>query len=458
MANKKRQAKKAAKYAKKHPKVIIALFLVLFVIVAAIVVLWFVKPALFHKLLGTGEHEWSEWQITLEADCGNAGSRERECSLCGEKQTEPVPATGLHNFNEDGECTVCGQGDFVGSESEIPSADLSVHFLELGNANTGDCTLIKCGDTEVLIDAGSKRDSTATVKQYIDEYCTDGVLEYVIATHAHEDHIAALVGEKNKDNGVLYSYEIGTVIQFAGHKTTSVVYNDYVLAVDYVKSRGTEVYTAKQCWYGTDGAQKQYYLDEAQTVSLNILYQKYYDETTSNENNYSVCTLLTQVTGDTEYNYLFTGDLEKSGEESLVSNNELPECVLFKGGHHGSSTSSNDALLEVIRPEHIAICACAGTYEYAEKPESGKNPKPEEVTKLNTFPTQEALDRMAKWTDKIYVTSLGILNDDYSTKECVSMNGNIVFYFNKRLKLYCSNNTVILKETDWFKANRTWNG
>jgi beta-lactamase superfamily II metal-dependent hydrolase len=49
-------------------------------------------------------------------------------------------------------------------------------------------------------------------------------------------------------------------------------------------------------------------------VTLNILYQKYYEQSTSSENNYSVCTLLSQ--GDDHY--LFTGDLEKSGENKLI--------------------------------------------------------------------------------------------------------------------------------------------
>ncbi len=344
----------------------------------------------------------------------------------------------------------------AGNVTEISEADLSVHFLELGNANAGDCTLIKCGNTEILIDAGSKRNSTETVKNYINKYCTDGKIEYVVATHAHEDHIAALVGESGKNNGVLYSYEIGTVIQFSGHNTTSGIYNDYVSAVAYAESQGAYVFTASQCWNNADGAQRTYYIDGESKISFNILYQKYYDEKASTENNYSVCTLLTQeISAEEKYSYLFTGDLEKAGEESLVRSNALPRCKLYKGGHHGSSTSSNDVLLNVIKPENIAICTCAGTYEYAKKP-SGENP--ESSAKLNTFPTQEALDRMAKWTDKIYVTSLGILREDFSTEKQVSMNGDIVFYYKEEFKLYCSDNSTVLKDTDWFAKNRTWNG
>ena len=77
------------------------------------------------------------------------------------------------------------------------------------------------------------------------------------------------------------------------------------------------------------------------SVEMEILYNYYYENTTSDENNYSVCLMFNQ--GDNHY--LFTGDLEKSGEEHLVEYYEdigepLPHCVLYKAGHHGSKTSS----------------------------------------------------------------------------------------------------------------------
>ena len=61
----------------------------------------------------------------------------------------------------------------------IETGELTINFLELGNKYTGDCTLIKIGDTEVLIDAGSRKGSAETLIPAISEYCTDGVLEYV---------------------------------------------------------------------------------------------------------------------------------------------------------------------------------------------------------------------------------------------------------------------------------------
>lgn len=444
MASKKqkRAAKKAVKAAKKHPVLITVIVIILVLVIAAIAILWFVKPDIFHKLLGTGNHIWGEWTVE-EPTCGKDGSQTHTCKVCNESETQILPATKNHTYNDENICIVCGYDNNVPSVEVISSAELSIHFLELGNKFTGDCTLIKCGDTEILIDAGSRSDSAATIKNYVDEYCTDGVLEYVIATHAHQDHIAGFVGSGKGENktGILYQYKIGTLIQFAGTGATTQVYKNYCTAVEYAQSRGTTVYTANQCWYETDGAKKQYYLNESQTVSMNILYNYYYDHDTREENDYSVCMLLTQQTGEDTYNYLFTGDLEEKGEEYLVEYNTLPEVELFKGGHHGSYTASTEKLLRVIKPKNVAVCCCCGTTEYT----SNLN---------NTFPAQAFIDRVAKYTQNIYCTTLIV---DYEAGEYTSMNGNIVFYYTTSLKLYCSENDIILKDTDWFKENRKWN-
>lgn len=326
---------------------------------------------------------------------------------------------------------------------DIISSDVSIHFLELGNANTGDSVLIKSGNTELLIDAGSKENSTETVKAYINSYCTDGKLEYVIATHAHEDHIAGLVGSSATHNGVLYSYEIGTILQFARTNqslTTKAgnptLYAEYLDAVEYAVGQGAIVYNALQCWNETDGAKKSYALSD--NVSFDILYQKYYGENSSRENNYSVCILLKEGT----HRYLFTGDLEKAGEKSLVQNNSLPKCDLYKAGHHGSNTSSCTELLEVIRPDVVCVCCCCGNMEYAKDP-------------LNDFPSQAFTDNVAKYTERIYVTTI---YDETAKNNFRSMNGTIVVFLKDGgIVVACSANTTVFKDTEWFKKNRTWN-
>ena len=83
------------------------------------------------------------------------------------------------NNSSDIELDVNAQGGAFTKEDiqTITNSDLSIHFLELGNEYTGDCTLIKVGDTEVLIDAGSRKGSAEAIVPYIAEFCTDGVLE-----------------------------------------------------------------------------------------------------------------------------------------------------------------------------------------------------------------------------------------------------------------------------------------
>ncbi|WP_461255763.1 bifunctional metallophosphatase/5'-nucleotidase [Treponema sp. R80B11-R83G3] len=57
------------------------------------------------------------------------------------------------------------------------SAELNIHFLKLGNQYTGDSIYIKYGDVEILVDAGSRKSSAPTIRNYIDQYNTDGKLE-----------------------------------------------------------------------------------------------------------------------------------------------------------------------------------------------------------------------------------------------------------------------------------------
>ena len=328
-------------------------------------------------------------------------------------------------------------------QEDIITDELSIHFIELDTYSTGDCTLIKTGNTEILIDAGAIKSCAPTISEYINEYCTDGVLEYVIATHAHEDHISAFVGTKKNGarNGILYTYKVETLIQFAGvtNKTSGgTLYAEYQEAVEYAKQTNqTKVYSALDCVKGLNGAQATYTLNEG--ITMSILYQRFYEDYTDNENDYSVCTLLSQGNN----HYLFTGDLDLDGETSLAENNDLPKCKLYKAGHHGSKTSSNEVLLQEIQPEIVCVCCCAGSDEYT------KN-------NANQFPTQEFIDRIAPYTDKIYVTTLAV---DKEANTFTSMNGDIVVSSNGgEVHVTCSNNDVILKETTWFKENRTWNG
>ena len=330
------------------------------------------------------------------------------------------------------------------TDAVFVSGDLQFHFMQLGNNYTGDSIYIKAGDTDILIDAGSRADSTDTTSAYIDRFCTDGVLEYVIATHADQDHIAGFAGS-NDHPSIFDRYECRTIIDFAQTNKTTNVYKKYVEKRDAEVEAGAVHYTALECWNETGGAKRSYEI--ADGVTMNVLYTKFYEEHTSDENNYSVCLLFTQG----ERNFLFTGDLEKEGEESLVESNDLPKVELFKAGHHGSGTSSGDALLSVIDPEIICVCCCAGSVEYTQNLQ-------------NTFPYQTTIDRFAEYTDRVYVTTYGTIEltkdddgeDKYVDTGFAPLHGNIVVTSKSGgVSVKCSENDgVLLKDTEWFRKNR----
>lgn len=329
-------------------------------------------------------------------------------------------------------------------KSDYVYGDLEMHFLELGNRYTGDSCYIKCGDVDILVDAGSKTSSSTTIANYLDTQVTDQKLEYIIVTHADRDHIAGFAGD-SKNPSIFARYEVDTIIDFpltnkVGSEETDVL-KDYYSERDNRVKKGAKHYNALQCYNNTDGGQRTYKLSD--TITLNILYNYYYENSSTDENNYSVCFQIE----DGDNKYLFTGDLELEGEEKLVANNSLDKVKLFKAGHHGSKTSSNDCLLDVIQPEVCVVTCCAGSVEYTQNLE-------------NTFPTQLFINRISKWTDKVYVTTVGTIAKDDSGKwkdvSYTSLNGIVVVKVNNgTLNVECSNNNTVLKDTDWFKNNRT---
>ena len=40
------------------------------------------------------DHTYGDWKVTVEATKKNAGSQTRSCTVCGNSETEEIPATG----------------------------------------------------------------------------------------------------------------------------------------------------------------------------------------------------------------------------------------------------------------------------------------------------------------------------------------------------------------------------
>ena len=326
--------------------------------------------------------------------------------------------------------------------SVVEFEDLEINFMMLGNKYAGDSIYIKAGETDILVDAGSRKNSATTIKDYLFDkeselhgYIEDNKLEYVIVTHADQDHIAAFVGSDGifKDDNI----KVETIIEFPKTNKTTDLYKEYRAAVDNLEANGTKRYTALECYNNENGASRV--IELAVGIEIEILYNYYYEHETDNENNYSVCFMLRR--GDEQF--LFTGDLENEGkaEEYLVQNNELGEVYLYKLGHHGSKTSSSEALLSVIKPK-VAVATCvAFTTEYTDDVD-------------NTFPTKIAIDNLSKYNvSHLYVPYMVSDNEDGYEPA----NGNIVVYSNSSgTGVKCSVTNEDFYTFDIFKQFRTW--
>ena len=322
---------------------------------------------------------------------------------------------------------------------------VEVYFPDLKNYKNGDCSLIKVGDTEVLIDAGPNTDSLEDISDFLSRTCTDGKIEYVIVTHAHIDHYSCFA----TSNGILSRFEIGTVIDFAQVTPTydengenirknTKRYKTYQKELSATVSRGTKHYTAKEARESGN-----YEFELSDTVTLKILDNKYYYEpdyvNLDTENNHSVCAMIKQRCTDGSYrNFLFTGDLQAEGEEYLVNNGELENVVLLKAPHHGSITSSTPEFLAAVKPEIVCICCNMGGI------------KDEDLH--NAFPTQTFINRVSNYTARVYAPTTVLEHDDGST---IPYNGTItVTSYRNTVKVKGDNHSRPILESEWFKSDR----
>ena len=264
--------------------------------------------------------------------------------------------------------------------------ELVVHYLDLDVS--GDSILIDYGNYEILIDAGgSKSAGSNIIVPYLKSFVEDSTIELMIATHGHEDHIAGFVGLSNQA-GVLKDFSFNNIVDLgAGYENLNSKNELTELQKQYNELRDNQI--KKGCQYYTirDIFENDLMIwsiapnltfSFLKTEFYNIPYTKY----TQNLNNYSIVSQLKFH----DQTFLFTGDLEKEGEESLLKLNNLSKINVFKAGHHGSNTASNQDLLEIIQPDTVIFTA-----------DSAK-----EAT--YNFPHIEAINRLTTYTDKFYTS------------------------------------------------------
>jgi competence protein ComEC len=208
---------------------------------------------------------------------------------------------------------------------------IKVHYIDVGQ---GDSILIQVNNKNLLIDAGTT-DSTDKLLSYLSKQNISR-LDYVIATHPHEDHIGGMAA-------IIRKFKIGQF--YAPRKTAST--RTFENMINALKSKNLKINTAKEGV--TIDLEKN-----AECVML-APNSDNYDST----NNYSAVLKITYGNS----NFLFMGDAEKLSEREILSKNLNVNCDMLKVGHHGSTSSSSPEFLDRVSPK-IAVISCGKSNDY----------------------------------------------------------------------------------------------
>lgn len=240
------------------------------------------------------------------------------------------------------------------STNNINSNLMIVHYLDVGQA---DSILLQVNNKNILIDAGNRDDGNNVV----DYLSSHGVskLDYVIATHPHEDHIGGM-------STVIKKIPIG---QFFAPKVTAntKTFQDMIKELQDKKLK----ITAARAGISFD-------LGNGASCDFLAPNSNKYDDL----NNYSAVVKIAYK----NTKFLFMGDAEKLSEKEILDKGYDLSCDVLKIGHHGSSSSSSAEFLDKASPE-IAVISCGKGNDYG-------------------HPHKQTLDALKKRKIQIYRTDL----------------------------------------------------
>lgn len=215
------------------------------------------------------------------------------------------------------------------------SRKLTVTFFDVGQ---GDAALIQTpsGKT-VLIDGGPPEAGPTLVRQL--RALGVSVIDLVIASHAHADHIGGLID-------VVREFKVRAFLD-SGVPHTTPTFRDYLAEVERQKEKnGAKFLVARRGRTITldDGA-----------VTLDVLApeEPLLSGTRSDINSNSVVVRLSFGA----HSVLFTGDAEAGTEERLAKQSDKVRATVLKVAHHGGRHSTTAPFLRAVSPS-TAIISC----------------------------------------------------------------------------------------------------
>lgn len=214
------------------------------------------------------------------------------------------------------------------STGEIYSS-LIIDFYDVGQ---GDCTLIRCGDEAMLIDAGDNYHGTA-VQKYLEEAGIDE-LKYCVCTHPDADHIGGM-------DVVLSKFDVDAVIMTEDENDTAT-YRDLIDTIDYwdvevIHPQLGDVYTLGDARLVVCGPTKVYEDRNNNSIVIALFY-----ENTS---------------------FLWNGDAGKEAEKDMIEEETIQCADVIMIGHHGSSSSTSEEYLDAVDPQYVVI-SCGADNDY----------------------------------------------------------------------------------------------
>ncbi len=210
---------------------------------------------------------------------------------------------------------------------EILCSPLEIFIL---NVSQADSIIIISNEKTILIDSGSKiRKNSSEKTIYFLKSKNITKIDYVIATHNHEDHIGGMAD-------VFLEFGIGKIMDngnCANYSTKTIQnYNSFKKALNYAKIvKNTQIK-----------------IDECTTA---YFFAPYSNHCFSDENQNSIVIKIVHGANS----FLFTGDCSFECENELINSNINLSSDFLKIGHHGSEDSSSMEFLRKVNAKIYAI-------------------------------------------------------------------------------------------------------